>query len=114
MTPAFTQSPSMPPLAPAPVAFHSVSEHDEAADQSQAHRPQRKRQHDAEESAPAQPELQMVETSIPAPDAAPVEDDLPRRTKPRRRRSQAVEAEPLKLVETQPGTQENQDGAPTP
>ncbi|MBC8022386.1 MAG: hypothetical protein H7Y14_04665, partial [Burkholderiales bacterium] len=52
-----------------------------------------------------------VETQAEVPGAA-AEDDLPRRTKPRRRRSQAADNEPLKLVETQPGTAP-QDGAPT-
>jgi ribonuclease E len=112
VTPAFTQPAPMPAFAPAPAAFRAVSEHDEAADVSQPHRPNRKRHHGAD--APAQPELQMVETSFNAPAAAPVEEELPHRTKPRRRRSQATDSEPLKLVETQPGTQQNQDGVPTP
>jgi hypothetical protein len=89
-----------------------VSQHDEAAEESQAHRPNRKRHHVTD--APAQAELQMVETSFSAPVEPPAEEELPHRTKPRRRRSQAMDNEPLKLVETQPGDQQSQDGAPTP
>jgi hypothetical protein len=53
---------------------------------------------------PAAEPLVLVQTQ-PGVAIAPVvaEDELPRRTKPRRRRSQAVESEPLMLVETQPG-----------
>jgi hypothetical protein len=98
-------------LAP-PAAFRAVSEHDEAGGESQSHRPNRKRH--ASDDVPAPQELQLVETSSSAPVAAPVEDDPPHRTKPRRRRSQLADAEPLKLVETQPGTQPGQDGAQTP
>jgi hypothetical protein len=56
----------------------------------------------------------MVETQ-PAATASPayVEDDLPRRTKPRRRRGGGVADEPLKLVETQPGSEiARPDGQP--
>jgi hypothetical protein len=94
-----------------PAAFRAVSELDEAQDESQAHRPQRKRRHAEGHEEPQQ--LQLVETQAEAP-AASDEDELPRRTKPRRRRSQAADSEPLKLVETQPGTQASQEGAPTP
>jgi hypothetical protein len=95
-----------------PVAFRSVSQHDEVVEESDSHRPQRKRRHSEGQGEQPQ-QLQLVETQA---EAAPIatEDDLPRRTKPRRRRSQAAESEPLKLVETQPGTQMPQDGAPTP
>ncbi len=99
-------------MSPPPAAFRSVSEHDDVGDESQSHRPNRKRH--VNDDAPAPNELQMVETSSSAPVAAPVEDDVPHRTKPRRRRAQAADAEPLKLVETQPGTQPGQDGAQTP
>jgi ribonuclease E len=117
VTPSFTQSAPTPTPTPAPMlappaAFRSVSEHDEVVEESQSHRPNRKRH--ASDDAPAPQELQLVETSSGAPAAAPVEDDLPQRTKPRRRRAQAMDAEPLKLVETQPGTQPGQDGAQTP
>ena len=96
--------------AAAPVAFREVSQHDEAADESQGHRPQRKRRQGTQQSE--QQELQLVETQGDAVAPPPVEDELPRRTKPRRRRSQAAVNEPLQIVETQPGTQ--QDNAPTP
>jgi len=117
VTPSFTQSaptptPTPTPMLAPPAAFRSVSEHDEVVEDSQSHRPNRKRH--ASDDAPAPQELQLVETSSSAPVAAPVEDDLPHRTKPRRRRAQAMDAEPLKLVETQPGTQPGQDGAQTP
>ena len=48
--------------------------------------------------APAQ--LQLVETSRPAEPVA-VDEELPHRTKPRRRRGASAESEPLILVETQ-------------
>jgi len=54
-----------------------------------------------------------VETQSNAPVEMPAEDELPRRTKPRRRRAQETIEEPLKLVETQPGSPP-QDGAATP
>ena len=98
----------------APVAFKAVSEHDETVEASEPHRPNRKRRHEGEVRTEQQPELQLVETQLDAPVATPAEDDLPRRTKPRRRRAQAADNEPLKLVETQPGTRQGQDGAPTP
>jgi len=93
--------------AAAPVAFKAVIQHDDAED-NEAHRPQRKRRHASDEPNQAQP-LQLVETQV---EAAPivVEDELPRRTKPRRRRSGSEEAEPLKLVETQPSA----ESPPTP
>ena len=111
MTPAFTQPAPVPALAPAAAPFRAVSQHDEAADESQAHRPNRRRHHVADVPPP---ELQLVETSFSAPVAPPAEEELPHRTKPRRRRSQVMDSEPLKLVETQPGDQQNQDGAQTP
>jgi hypothetical protein len=46
-----------------------------------------------------------VETAAPAVDASGPEDDLPRRTKPRRRRPASAANEPLLLVETQPGAE---------
>lgn len=83
----------MVPLAE-PVAFHSVSEHQDG----EAHRPVRRRHHHGEASAAPTP-LQLVETTGQA-EAAPVEEDLPHRTKPRRRRGGATDAEPLMMVET--------------
>lgn len=98
----------------APVPFRSVSQHDEAQDEQDAHRPQRKRRHGGE-GQPDQPQqLQLVETQHDAPAAAPVEEEAaPHRSKPRRRRAQVADSEPLKLVETHPGTQSPKDGAPT-
>jgi len=91
--------------------FHAVSEHDAVVEES--HKPVRRRRHtqgDAPDQAPA---LQLVETQADAPAIAPVvEDELPRRTKPRRRRGGAAPDEPLKLVETQPGTEVRPDGQP--
>ena len=110
VAPAVTQAPTTP-MFTAPAAFRAVSEHDEAQDESQPHRPQRKRRH-AEGHAEEQQQLQLVETQVEVP-LAPAEDELPRRTKPRRRRALAADNEPLKLVETQPGTQPAQDGAST-
>jgi ribonuclease E len=82
-----------------PRTFQAVSEHD--AVEEEAHRPQRKRREAAHAAEQAQ-ELQLVETQAEAAPIA-VEDEAPHRTKPRRRRSGPVEAEPLKLVETQAG-----------
>ena len=87
---------------PAPVAFHAVSEHDTLPD-AEAHRPQRKRRH-ASGSEGAEASLQLVETQSEAP-AASVEDELPRRTKPRRRRGGTAANEPLQLVETEGPTE---------
>jgi len=91
-------APAMPVAAP--VAFHEVSEHEGG----EGHRPVRRRRHgEAGEAATAAP-LQLVETQAEvAPPAT--EEDLPRRTKPRRRRSAPSESGPLQLVETQPGAQ---------
>ena len=95
------------PAAPAahvePVVFHAVSEHDAAAEE--AHRPVRRRRPGQVEGQ-AQAELQLVETQaeVPVP-AAALEDELPRRTKPRRRRGGPEASEPLKMVETQPGSE---------
>ena len=112
-TPSMTQASATPSYAPAPAmtAFREVSEHDATAAELESHRPQRKRRHDAPPDEAN--ELQLVETQGDAVAPMPVEDDLPRRTKPRKRRGQAMAEEPLKLVETQPGAQP-QDGAPTP
>jgi hypothetical protein len=95
-----------------PRTFQAVSEHDAVAED--AHRPQRKRRESAAEAAQQQQALQLVETQAEAV-PLPVDDEAPRRSKPRRRRSGNVEAEPLMLVETQ-GNADSQhpDGAPTP
>ena len=103
--------PPRPAAAPAPLAptvvFHAVSEHDAVGEE--AHRPVRRRRHGQEEGEAATPSLQMVETQVEAPAPVALEDDLPRRTRPRKRRGGEVPSEPLKLVETQPGA----DGART-
>jgi ribonuclease E len=104
--------PPAAPAAPAPalVAFHEVSEHEDAGEQ---HRPvRRKRQHEAGES-PVEAPLQLVETQVEA--AAPaMEDEGPRRTKPRRRRGTTAESGPLQLVETQPGQPSTSQGDTPP
>lgn len=95
--------PAVPPatFAPSPVAFHEVSQHDG----SEIHRPVRKRRHEAGSSAEPAVELQLVETQSEKVQAvAFVEDELPRRTKPRRRRSAPEESGPLQLVETRGDT----------
>jgi ribonuclease E len=113
VAPAMAQAPAAPTFAPlaAPVAFREVSQHDESGDEAQSHRPQRRRRHGAEPAEQPQ-QLQLVETQAESFSDPPAEDDLPRRTRPRRRRSHAAVEEPLQIVETQPGSQ--QDGAPTP
>lgn len=96
----------MPPAPPA--AIHAVSEFDDSAEE--AHRPARKRRQ-SEAAAPAPAALELVETRSEAVAPAMVEDDFPRRTKPRRRRGGEVANEPLQLVETQPGSE---TAPPTP
>jgi ribonuclease E len=94
-----------------PREFQAVSEHDAVAEE--AHRPQRKRREATHDASQPQP-LQLVETQAEAPPIA-IEDDAPRRSKPRRRRSGPVEAEPLMLVETDGNADTPRaDGAPTP
>jgi len=115
VTPTHSQASAAPTFAPVQpaVAFREVSQHDEASAENSPHRPNRKRHHGGD-GQPAQPaELQMVETQGEAAIVPPADDDLPRRTKPRRRRAQAVESEPLQIVETQPGSQ-SPDSASTP
>ena len=98
------------PQAPAPVAFKAVIQHDDS--EGEAHRPQRRRRSASDEANQPQA-LQIVETQAEV--APPLEDDLPRRTKPRRRHSGTAEAEPLKLVETQPNTDtQRPENPPTP
>ena len=92
-SPAAPPPPTVPLVEPA--AFHAVSEHQDV----EAHRPVRRRRHHDEADAVQAP-LMLVETQGETP--APVmEDELPRRTKPRRRRNAEAQAEPLTLVETQ-------------
>jgi hypothetical protein len=69
---------------------------------TESHRPVRKRQSEGQ-GAPDEP-LQLVETAA-AVVMAPVEDELPRRTKPRRRPTAVTTQEALQLVETAPGTE---------
>jgi hypothetical protein len=82
-------------------SFHELSQHEDAP----APRPVRRRRETAHAGqAPAAEPLVLVQTQ-PGVAIAPVvvEDELPRRSKPRRRQSQPTESEPLMLVETQPG-----------
>jgi ribonuclease E len=92
-----------------PVAFRAVSEHDQVEVVEESHRPNRKRRH-SESQASDQPSLQMVETSGPA-QATQVEDEAPKRTKPRRRRGGSAQSEPLQMVETHP-EEPRQDNTP--
>jgi hypothetical protein len=94
------RSPVSAPMMHAPVAFHAVSEHDQAEPADDAHRPNRRRHHGGQDSEQAPP-LEMVETQAPGQVAPEAADEAPRRTKPRRRRSGHAAAEPLQLVETQ-------------
>lgn len=117
------ETPVPPPAAPAapapqrvytspPLAFQAVSQHDEFADEP--HRPNRRRKHHASDEAPQETALQLVETQA-APQPVVMEDELHRRTKPRRRRGSQTASEPLQLVETQPSTETSSpDTPPTP
>src|SRR5688500_16317424 len=88
----------------APVTFHAVSEHDAAGDEP--HRPVRRRRPEPAHAADQAGDLQPADTQAvsSAPASAP-EEELPRRTRPRRRRGGAVTNEPLMLVETEPGAE---------
>jgi hypothetical protein len=91
----------VPLAAPVMASFHELSQHDDAP----SPKPVRRRREAAHaEPAQAAEPLVLVQTQ-PGVAIAPVavEDELPRRTKPRRRRTVTVLAEPLMLVETQPG-----------
>jgi hypothetical protein len=100
----------VPPAPPA--AFHVVSEHVEAVEES--HKPVRRRKQSDADGGDQSSALQLVETQAATPPPV-VEDELPRRTKPRKRRGAAADSEPLMLVETQ-GTAEtpHSDIPPTP
>jgi hypothetical protein len=91
--------PTIPPVPP--TAIHAVSEHDESVT-AEAHRPVRRRPRHASEGETQPTPLQLVETVVETQPVV-IEDELPRRTKPRRRRGDAPPSEPLMLVETQPG-----------
>ena len=96
---------------PGPVAFKAVIQHDDT-EEADAHRPQRKRRHGSDEANQPQ-QLQLVETQAESA-PLPLEDEPAHRTKPRRRRSGPVEAEPLMLVETQANAAtQPQDNPPT-
>ena len=101
-TPVATPAPA-PAAHAAPVVFHAVSEHESVVEE--AHRPVRRRRHGQADGETAPAPLQLVETQAEALVPAAAEDELPRRTRPRRRRGEAVANEPLMLVETQPGTE---------
>ena len=65
--------------------------------------------------APAPTELQLVETHVDTPPPVVEDEELPRRTKPRRRRGAQVENEPLMMVETQqPANAPQPPTPPTP
>ena len=102
--------PPKPVVAPVPLAaFHSVSQHDEVAEE--APKPVRRRRQAGEPGGTQDAPLQLVETQAAAI-VAPIDDDFPRRTKPRRRRGGDAPSEPLKLVETQPGAEQRTDNQP--
>jgi hypothetical protein len=99
------------PAMQAPVAFHAVSEHETVPDED-GHRPNRKRRHAGAAEGGEAP-LQLVETQAATP-APAMEDELPRRTKPRRRPQSAAVNEPLQLVETQATAEPAPPDAPAP
>lgn len=105
---------AVPPAAPPAVhvEFHAVSEHQEQEESAAPHRPQRRRRAAAGASEAAQAPLQLVETQAEVAPPVAEEEELPRRTRPRRRRSVAVENEPLQLVETQPSSTGDNPPAP--
>jgi len=104
--------PATPPLVtPAPAAaFHAVIQHEEAAEDQ--HRPVRRRRPQATEPVAQATPLELVETQAAIPPPL-TEDELPRRTKPRRRRGGPTPGEPLLLVETQ-GDAQRSDTPPVP
>jgi hypothetical protein len=102
-TPVPRPAPAPAAQAAAPVVFHAVSEHDAAVEE--AHRPVRRRKQTQAEADAAQAALQLVETQVEVPLPVAVDDEPPRRTRPRKRRGGPVANEPLMLVETQPGAE---------
>ena len=64
------------------------------------HRPVRRRRGSDEHGTNEPASLELVETQAPTTPLA-MEDSLPRRTKPRKRRGGSSDSEPLMLVETQ-------------
>ncbi|HXZ49568.1 MAG TPA: Rne/Rng family ribonuclease [Usitatibacter sp.] len=116
---ARSEEAALPPAVPAPVpaapavSFHAISEHDEVVEEP--HRPQRRRRHPAAEAAAVeQPPLELVETQSAPTEAPASEEDLPRRTKPRRRRAAAADSGPLQLVETAAGEGPSGEVPPAP
>jgi hypothetical protein len=88
-------------FSPPPATYQLVSQHDDG--EASHPRPVRRRRHAEVPSAPAEP-LQLVETEPAKVQVQPAfVDELPRRTKPRRRREVVIDNAPLQLVETQPG-----------
>jgi hypothetical protein len=100
-----TPIPHVPKLiasfSPPPATYQLISQHDDG--EVPPPRPVRRRR--SAESGVAAPEpLQLVETQPSPLQTQPVfVDELPRRTKPRRRREVAIDNAPLQLVETQAG-----------
>lgn len=102
-------------FAPPPATYNVVSEHDKAEDE--AHRPVRRRRHEAA-PPPAEP-LELVETAAEkaAALAQPVfEAEAPRQPVRRRRQALAASAsaEPLQLVETKAGAEPAEGASPQP
>jgi hypothetical protein len=87
-----------------------LSQHEDEV--TEQHRPVRRR-HAHDESASAPEPLQIVETAGAAVEPATFEDELPRRTKPRRRRSVAIESGPLQIIETEAGAEATPSDNPT-
>jgi ribonuclease E len=123
-TEAYQDQSPVPPATPAPqpqprpqaapVAFREVSQHDEVEAPGEAHKPVRRRHRGGEGAAEQPAALQMVETQAAPSMSAVEEDESPRRPVRRRRRGGVrTEAEPLQMVETEPGAaSETQPPAP--
>jgi ribonuclease E len=110
--PAPVSAPYSPP--PPLATYHEIKEH---ADEGEPHRPVRRRPRQGGDQAAQPPALQLVETSAADAVVAPVvmEDELPKRSKPRRKRAAPTEAGPLVIVETQPGAETKPgEGLPNP
>ena len=88
-------------FSPPPATYQLVSQHDDGEEPRP--RPVRRRR-DGESGAASSEPLQLGETHHPAVQAEPAFiDELPRRTKPRRRREVVHDNAPLQLVETEVG-----------